>query len=1199
METKSVRLVGIILFFLTLVSPAYSASPWRYWNKSDGLIESWVFGLTSDADGHVVVKHGEVMNESILDGYSVKTITSQHAYGRLLSPPRTGAAENELWTFDTEGILIHDGSGWHKYPDNEIAEFAKSSGMTLIPWYLYSISSYRGAGQNDRMDVVPIGNGSAVIMFPDRLVEWNRITKQKRLIQIAAQSAASRFLDVQGSPDGSLWLTGENGLGHLKIVAGIRNARDTFEWHDQRATGRLTDLKSPMAGRDGEVFLSGLRPDGRRGLFRVKASEWAEIFVGSSEPLKGWRGPDDTVWIQRGDQLMQLDGNPGATPNRAVANGLTGVVSHTHQGFWIATTEGVGRYSPALWRTPSGAEWIDTPVKAITGDKKGRVWFLTGNFLIVNDHEKWRRFQLPVGPRSALLIDTMLVAGNGDLVMRADSLAETVAFDPSTEKFRFVRHPDGKRTGFIARRAAGSMWVQVFENDGVRWRLQAYDGTDFQPAIESFPFLTLTDLRLILETHDGKTWIGTPGSLSLIENGALRTIGVKDGFTDTGVFSAVETADGHVFLGGRESVTEYDGKSFRIVRSIDLAENMSLGRDGAIWTASGSGVHRYQPGKWVSNAVEDGLPSAAVHDVYSDFHGRVWAGTSRGLSLFYPDADTDPPLTSIADGRNLRKTPPGGEVRLAFSGVDKWKFTSPDRLTFSWRLDNSTWSDFDQSQFVPFTGLKSGGHLFEVRAMDRNGNVDPQPASFQFIVLTSWYNAKGFYVVAGLGLFALLFLLRVAAKYHGNLKFQSRHDPLTHLPNRLGFEEVLSTTVVQARNPVAVMFIDLDGFKQVNDLYGHKVGDALLKQVSLRIGGCIRPSDTLARLGGDEFTIVMPEMDRDHAATIADMILVSMRDSFVVDGHLLELSASVGIGLCPDHGNDATTLLRFADIAMYQSKANNKNCYRFYDSSMEESVFRKSEIVALLRANLQDDGFSLVYQPITDAAEKVVQMEALVRMNTSSGAAVPPNEFIPIAEETGLINALGDRVFATACRQARLWQDAGFDIRVAINLSPIQLESPGFVGRTLRWLAASGLRGSSFIMEITETAMIRSREQADAAIQELRLAGIGVALDDFGTGYSSLSILANLPVDCIKIDRSFTAQLTRSSRTLDLVSETVRLAHKLGLRITAEGVEEQTQLDILREMGCDFVQGYLIARPLRPEDATELLAGQSLPALCG
>jgi diguanylate cyclase (GGDEF)-like protein len=1186
MDRVSVR-VGGILLMLVLVSPAHSASPWRYWNKADGLMESWVFGLTSDAEGHVVVKHGEVPSETLLDGYRINTIPSNHSYGRLLSPPqRNGAAEGELWTFDTEGILIHDASGWHKYPDSDIAGFAKSSRMALIPWYLYSISRFRGAGQNDRMDVVPIGNHSAVIMFPDRLVEWNRATGKKRLIRIAAQTALKRFLDAQSSFEGGLWLTGENGIAHLE------KSGERFDWDELPAPSGLTDLKSPIEGRAGEVFLSGRRPDGKRALFIVQESAWKEVFVGGPEALKGWRGPDGAIWIQRGDQLMQLDGSTEASPTKAVASGLTAVLNEPGQNFWIATNEGIGRYSPSLWRTPSEAAWIDAPVLAINEDREGRVWFLTGKFLIVKDHEKWRRSQLPTGSRSALLIDTLLILENGEVVMRADSLADPVAFNPHTRKFRFVKHPDGKRTGFIARRKAGSIWVQVFEDDGIHWRLQAYDGTKFLPP-ESFPLVTVNDLRLILEARNGDMWIGTPSSLSVLRNGKLSVIGPKEGFADTGVFSAVETANGKLLLGGRESVTEFDGKSFHVVKSIDLAEHMSLGVDGSVWASSGSGVHRYLRSQWISDSVEEGLPSAAVHEVYADFEGRVWAGTSRGIGLYYPGADPDPPATSIVDGRNLRETPPGGEVRLAFSGVDKWKFTSPDRLTFSWRLDNSAWSDFDPSQFASFTALRSGGHHFEVRAMDRNGNVDAHPASFLFTVLTPWYNARGFYIVAGLGLLALLFLLRTAAKYHGNLKFQSRHDPLTLLPNRLEFEDVLSSTVVRATRPVAVMFIDLDGFKQVNDLYGHKAGDALLQEVSLRIGKCIRPSDTLARLGGDEFTIVMPATERDRAAAIADVILVSLRRSFLVEGHSLELSASVGIGLCPDHGRDATTLLRLADIAMYQSKANNKNCYRFYDSSMEDGAARKSEIVALLRSSLENNGFLLQYQPIVDSTGTVVQMEGLIRINTPAGAVIPPDDFIGVAEETGLIYAVGDWVLANACRQARAWRDAGFDIRVAINVSPLQLESPDFAEKTLMCVAAAGLPASSIGIEITETRIIRSRQQAHAALQQLRLSGLSVSLDDFGTGYSSLSILANLPVDGVKIDRSFIAQLTTNSRTLDLIGETIRLTHKLGLQITAEGIEEQIQLELLRKMDCDLFQGYLIAPPIDPKDATAFLAGQT------
>ena len=420
----------------------------------------------------------------------------------------------------------------------------------------------------------------------------------------------------------------------------------------------------------------------------------------------------------------------------------------------------------------------------------------------------------------------------------------------------------------MEKRRGGAIWIQVFEKDGQHWNLELFDGSRFRESGNT-AMTRLRDLRAILEARNGDIWLAATNQLGLIRNGTLRMVGRQEGFSDSGVFALVETADGRIVLGGRDHVTEYDGKRFRIIHDIDIAESICVDGNGMLWAGSGSGIHRYSPGQWISNNVDDGLPATAVRKVYADPQGRVWAGTSQGVALYYPDADPDPPLTKIIDDRNLRETPPGGKVKLAFSGTDKWKFTAPERLMFSWRMDHSAWSEFAPVQFASFDGLRAGAHQFEVKAMDRNGNVDPSPAMYEFSVLLPWYRQGEFLILAALALGVISGLSRLAWRHHARLAFQSGHDALTGLSNRTVFDLKFQEAVSAARaenTQVAVVLLDLDRFKIVNDTLGHEVGDLFLKEVGARLQRSVRKQDTLARLGGDEFAIVMPRLtDRTEA----------------------------------------------------------------------------------------------------------------------------------------------------------------------------------------------------------------------------------------------------------------------------------------------------------------------------------------------
>jgi len=1184
-----------ILLFLALIAipPAYAASPWRFWTKADGLSESVVFGLTADDAGRILVKGGDVPNINVLDGYQVTDIPGPHVYGRMLASP-----QKELWTFDTKGIDVHDASGWRTYPSGEITEFAGTSPMLRMPWFTYSV--FRGL--EDRMDVVPFGKDSGVIMFPNRLLEWNRVTGGKRLLKNVGQTGLGRFRDIQNSRDGGLWLTGEKGLARLWNVGG------DYEWREFPAPAHRSDLVSPIEGDDGEAFVSAAEPDGKRVVLRFFNGAWKDIYVADATSLKGWRGPDGKIWVQKDRKIIQLDEgvrSGDADADRAIAGLITAVITQPDHSFWLGTTAGVARYSPPLWRTPREVAWADGAVSAITSDEQGRIWFLNGQFLIVNDHGTWNRFQLPSGAAEPTLTDNIVALESGDLVIRGNSLANLVVFNPRSKTFRLVPNPEGKRIGWMEKRRDGAIWIQVFQKNTENWNLDVFDGSRFLRG--KYPAMAqLKDLKAILEARNGDIWLAATNSLGVIRDTRLRIVGPKDGFSDTGVFSMVETADGRVILGGRDHVTQYDGRSFLTMYDTDLAESMCSDQNGTVWTASGSGIHRYRPGQLITNTNDDGLPATAVRKVYCDPQGRVWAGTSQGIGMYYPAADSDPPLTKIIDDRNLRETPPGGKVRLAFSGLDKWKFTSPDRLMFSWRMDNSPWSDFSAAQFASFESLRAGSHQFEVKAMDRNGNIDPSPAKYEFSVLLPWYRQGEFLIIVFVAGVIIAGLSRFAWRHHARLAFQGTHDPLTGLSNRAVFDLKFQDAISMARaenTQAAMILLDLDRFKPINDTLGHLVGDLFLKEVSARLRRSIRKQDTLARLGGDEFAVIMPRLlNRAEAERMAQQLLHVLRQPYHIESFDLTGSASIGVSLFPEHGQDTATLQRLADMAMYQWKAQNKDEYAIFDAEVNRLDFRSAQMAGMIREALENDFFRLHFQPLKLMDGDLVGFEALVRLQHPRLGLIPPDDFIGVAENTGLIVRVGNWVLLEACRQMVRWHATGHErLRINVNVSAVQLSKSDYAETVMSILRETGLTPSALTLEITETEMLHNWRESLGQIEQLRSLGITLALDDFGTGYSTLSSLESLPMDYIKIDRSFVARLTENAESgLAVIGAITELAHKLGFEIVAEGIEFPYQLAALRSIGCDLFQGYLLGRPMPLQDAevllnsTESLAAQLL-----
>jgi diguanylate cyclase (GGDEF)-like protein/PAS domain S-box-containing protein len=432
-------------------------------------------------------------------------------------------------------------------------------------------------------------------------------------------------------------------------------------------------------------------------------------------------------------------------------------------------------------------------------------------------------------------------------------------------------------------------------------------------------------------------------------------------------------------------------------------------------------------------------------------------------------------------------------------------------------------------------------------------------------------------------------------KAERELRRLADYDSLTSLPNRSKLTMQLEQSILLAKENaslLAVLFIDLDNFKNVNDSLGHSFGDSVLIAVAERLRSCVRRSDIIARLGGDEFTIALVGLDTlDAVVKVANNILLAMQRPFTVGEHDLVISPSIGISVLGENGSDVETLLSNADIAMYHAKNHGKNNFSFFSDSMNERLINRIALEKRVRLGLENDEFVLHYQPkIGLLSGHIVGFEALVRWNDPERGLVAPNEFIPIAEETGLILPLGAWVLNAACKQLKKWNSMGFQtLNLAVNLSALQFQDKNLIDTVEQALTKHGIAIENFELEITESSLMENMTHTIKTLNRLREFGLKLSLDDFGTGYSSLNYLKKFPIQTLKIDRSFISDLTRDKRDAKMVASIVALAHNLDLRVIGEGVEDREQLAMLHQFGVDEVQGYLLGKPCRAVQATKLL----------
>lgn len=435
---------------------------------------------------------------------------------------------------------------------------------------------------------------------------------------------------------------------------------------------------------------------------------------------------------------------------------------------------------------------------------------------------------------------------------------------------------------------------------------------------------------------------------------------------------------------------------------------------------------------------------------------------------------------------------------------------------------------------------------------------------------------------------------------HDNMRQQATHDPLTGLPNRLLFRDRLTQKLADERRrhrSLAVMFVDLDHFKRINDTFGHAAGDLFLVGVTDRLQGCLREGDTFARMGGDEFTIILADVSSsEEVVMVAERVREALSDPIIIEGQELLITASIGISMFPSDGDDVETLVRNADTAMYRAKERGKNGWQFYRNPSDASSLSHISLEQSLRAAVGKGELVLHYQPRVDMRTgRILGAEALVRWRHPSLGLISPAHFIPLAEESGLIEPIGEWILREACTQNRAWQDAGLvAMEVGVNVSPHQLWSKNLPATIATVLQESGLGPQFLCLEITESTLIQNPGRAEEVLPQFRAMGLQIALDDFGTGYSSLGYLKRFPIDVVKIDQSFVRGIPGNPDDAGIAGAAVAMAHSLRLRAVAEGVETWEQLEFLRSINCDEMQGYFVNRPVLADEFMQIAKATAL-----
>ncbi len=749
------------------------ASNWRVYKLADRLPESACISVTVSPQGRVLARHLNLAIVTELDGYSVRTIPSPEiGKSRVYQSPG-----GQLWAAVPEGLEEFVEGAWVPHRVPELAGGLRNPAF----------------GVTDPVPLWPVRQGLVLLVLPDRLMEYNSedpAHPHTKLLREAAQTHLGSFSGITSARDGGLWLVG--GTGFARIPGPIRNLRPETIWSEYLVPDsmQVTNLQAVHEDEDGGVTAVGeSATNAQRVVVYFDGHAWSAQAAGAEKFRQAWRGPDKSRWAMSTEGLFEGDSAHAelAECDEISARAYFDVAVQPGTTFWLATSDGLFRYAPALWRSPAGLKRITSPVRTLASDQSGGVWFTAGANLYLFSGEQLKTYRFPPQIGRNLQDRELFLLRNGSLVVvLEDAEANTgdVLFvlrpgDAELSPAPSLSSPGGlKALGMLG---DGRLCVQILKPAGseVQNPLQAFNGSGFESLSEPVPNAALgTNCQALFVAQNGDLWLSGQQGIACYTEARWHIFpATGDKSTPEGATWFAELPDGRIWAAAQDQIWEFDGHNWSAIRSgFDRINALVRTRDGSVWVATNSGLYRYvqgtfvPQGTWIENGPEEGLPSAAVRDIHEDQRGRLWAATTRGLSVFHPEADPDPPQTHV----QMLPGPPngvpeGGTISLIFSGEDKWKYTPRERLLYSYRLDVRDWTPFAEISRISFADLPAGKHYFQVRAMDRNGNIDPRPVRREFAVVAPWFKETRLVLIAGAGGVVALFFAAIAFNRHRRL----------------------------------------------------------------------------------------------------------------------------------------------------------------------------------------------------------------------------------------------------------------------------------------------------------------------------------------------------------------------------------------------------------------------------------------------
>jgi signal transduction histidine kinase len=745
---------------LTRASWGQKSSAWRIYNLADGLPESACLSVTAAQQGKVVVRHVNQPFISELDGYGINPVPApDYAIGRVYESPG-----GQLWTVVPGGLQEYKNDAWVFHPVAELAARAAQGRR----------------GPRVSVPLYPTRQGRVIFLLPERLMEFNAEDPEHQSTEVlrsANQSALRSFSAMSLARDGGLWIAGPGGFA--KAPGPLRTIKPDTEWKEYRLPESLQikSLGEPHEDESGSVTAVGESFTNGQALFVVfDGQHWSAQPAGTEKIELAWRGPGKVCWATTADKLLQwLPERAGVLENEEIsARRYADVAVEPNGAFWLATSDGLFRYAPQSWRSPASVAKINSVVHCTAADREGRLWFISGNSLFAIEKDVESEYPFPaVNVPQLQAARALFPLKNGNIVVEANG--ELFQFEPGRKNF--IAPPErGPRHQVLGFLKDGRLCVERLQSEnapGGTAHLEVFDGARFEPLPElpTDP-LVASNLLAFFTAQNGDLWLAGEHATALYHEKKWRVFSSTDKSTPESVLCFAEIADGKIWCATPDKIWEFDGRNWSTIgRGFDRVNAMVRTRDGSVWVASNNGLLRYSQGNWIENGIEEGLPSAGVRDLCEDQSGRFWAATTHGLSMYFADADVDPPQTFIQPVLEHEKSiPEGGTITIAFGGRDKWKFTPRNRLLYSYRLDEHEWSSFQEVNGISFTDLPYGKHYFLVRAMDRNCNIDPKPARLEFSVVLPWYRETRLVLISFAGLGCALFFAGLSYNRHRRLQ---------------------------------------------------------------------------------------------------------------------------------------------------------------------------------------------------------------------------------------------------------------------------------------------------------------------------------------------------------------------------------------------------------------------------------------------